>query len=128
MPPVAALYQFSVPPEQPEAERLATPGPQMVAPVTVGAAGDGFTVIVNVFDVPGHTTLPLVFTGVTVIVAVTGDGPVFTATKEGMIGFATGAEPLPANPIDVLLFVQLKAVALVPVKLTWSVLEPLHTV
>jgi hypothetical protein len=32
--------------------------------------GDGFTVIVNVFAVPGHVVAPLVLTGVTVIVAI----------------------------------------------------------
>jgi len=69
--------------------------------------GVGTTVIVNVFDVPGHVTVPLVLTGVTVIVAITLVVPVLTATNEGMIGLPTGAEPLAANPIDVLSFVQL---------------------
>jgi hypothetical protein len=90
--------------------------------------GVGTTVIVNVFGVPGQTTAPLVFTGVTVIVAVTGFVPLLTATNEGMIGLPTGADPLAASPIDVLSFVQLYAVALVPVKLTWSVLAPLQIV
>ena len=90
--------------------------------------GDGFTVIVNVFGVPGHVVAPLVLTGVTVIVAVTGAGPLLTAIKAGMIGVPTGAEPLAANPIVVLLFTQLYAVAFVPVRTTWLVETPLHTV
>ena len=82
------------------------PGQTLSFPV-IEQDGDGFTVIVNVFGVPGHTVAPLVLTGVTVIVAVTGVVPLFTATKAGMIGVPTGAEPLAANPIDVLLFTQL---------------------
>jgi hypothetical protein len=35
VPPLAALYQLSVPPAQPLAERLTTPGPHVAAPVTV---------------------------------------------------------------------------------------------
>lgn len=76
---------------------------------------------------PGHTVAPLEFTGVTVMVAVTDVGPLFTATNEGMIGLATGAEPLAANPIEVLLFVQSYEVAYCPVKFTCSVFCPLQT-
>src|SRR6185436_8105371 len=99
VPPVAALYQFKVPPVQPEPDKLTTPGPQMVALVTVGAAGVGFTVIVKDAVFPGHTVVPLVFTGVTVIVAVIGVLPGFCATNEGMNGEAIGAEPLATSPI-----------------------------
>jgi hypothetical protein len=90
--------------------------------------GEGTTVIVNVFGVPGQTTAPLVLTGVTVIVATTFVVPLLIATKEGINGELTGAEPLAANPIDVLSFVQLYAVAYWPVKFSWLVLAPLHTV
>jgi hypothetical protein len=48
-----------------------------------------------------------VFTGVTVIVAVTGFVPLFTATNDDIIGLPTGADPLAANPIDGSSFVQL---------------------
>ena len=77
---------------------------------------------------PGHTVAPLVFTGVTVMIAVTGVDPLLTATNDGMNGDATGTEPVAARPMDVLLFVQLYAVALVPVKFACWVLAPLQTV
>jgi len=62
-------------------------------------AGVGFTVIVNVLGVPGHP-----FTvGVTVIVALAGAEPVFTAVKPGVL-------PVPdaASPIDGFEFVHAK--------------------
>ena len=49
---------------------------------------------------PEQVVLPLTYCGVTVIIAVTGEVPMFTAVNEGML-----VEPLPANPIDVLLLV-----------------------
>jgi hypothetical protein len=63
--------------------------------VTVGV---GLTVIVNVSAGPGH---PLAV-GVTVIVATTGDAPVFTAVNDGIV------EPVPlaTKPIEVVLFAQ----------------------
>jgi formate hydrogenlyase subunit 3/multisubunit Na+/H+ antiporter MnhD subunit len=73
---------------------------------------------------PGHTVVSAVLTGVTVMVAVTGAVPVLIATKDGINGEATGADPLAANPIDELLFTQLYAVAFVPVKFTCAVLVP----
>lgn len=60
--------------------------------------GVGLTVIVNVLDVPEH---PL-YTGVTVIVAVTGVLPVLLAVNDPMLPV-----PLAARPIDAVLFVQL---------------------
>ena len=62
--------------------------------------------MVNVFGVPGQVA-PLVFTGVTVMFAVIGVLPGFNATNAGMNGLPTGAEPLAANPIAILSFVQL---------------------
>src|SRR3989442_1410907 len=74
------------------------------------ALGVGFTVIVNVCDVPVH---PLA-TGVTVIVAVTIVVPPFVAVNAAM-----SPVPLAANPILVVLFVQLNVVPdTVPVKFT----------
>jgi hypothetical protein len=61
--------------------------------------GVGLTVIVKLVGVPLHTTT-FVYTGVTVIVELTGALPVFKPVK--LLMFPT---PLPANPIDVLLFV-----------------------
>lgn len=106
---------------------LVEPGQILFGPVNE-QTGEGTTVIENVFEVPGQTVAPLVFTGVTVIVAVTGVVPLFTATNEEMNGDATGEEPLAAKPIDVLSFVQLYAVALLPVKFSWAVFAPLQTV
>lgn len=94
----------------------------------VGAAetvGVGFTVIVTVAGVPVHVTPLFVNEGVTVIVAVTGVVPVFTAVNEGMLLL----EPLAARPMLGLLFVQLNTVpGTVPVKLIVCVGAPLHTV
>lgn len=58
--------------------------------------------MVNVCAGPGQLTPPLVNVGVTVIVAITGEVPVFTAVKAAIF-------PLPeaARPMEELLFVQL---------------------
>ena len=53
VPPDEAVYQVSVPPAQPLAERLTTPGPHIALLVTVGAVGKGFTVTIT-FAVPVH--------------------------------------------------------------------------
>lgn len=65
------------------------------------AVGVGFTVIVNVLELPLHP--PEV--GVIVIVATTFVEPVFTALKDPILPL-----PLAASPIDGVLFVQLKMV------------------
>ena len=62
----------------------------------------GVTVIVNVVGEPVQVVPPLVYVGVTVIVAVTGAVVVFTAVKEGILPV-----PLAARPIEVVLLVQL---------------------
>ena len=64
--------------------------------------GIGFTVIVNVLDVPVQVKPALVNVGVTVIVAVTGVLPVLTAVK-----LAIFPVPLAANPMDDAVLVQL---------------------
>jgi hypothetical protein len=82
------------------------------------ASGVGSTVIVVVIGVPVQ---PLA-TGVTVIVAVTGLVPVFTAVNVGIV-------PVPEapNPIVVLLFVQLNVVPFtIPLKAIATVDAPLH--
>ena len=58
-------------------------------------------VIVKVFAVPEQVIPPLVYFGVTVIVATIGALVVFVVTKEAML-----PEPEPARPIAVLLFDQ----------------------
>ena len=83
------------------------------------------TVIVTVVEVPVHVTLLFVKVGVTVMVAVAGLLPVFTAVKVGMLL----PDPLAARPMVVLLFAQLNTVpGTVPVKLMVCVGAPLHTV
>ena len=62
----------------------------------------GFTVIVNVIDVPTQLTPPLVNVGVTVMVAVTGELLVLLAVNVGMFPL-----PLAARPIDAVLLIQL---------------------
>ena len=62
----------------------------------------GFTVMVNVLDVPTHLTPALVNVGVTVMVAVTGALVALVAIKDAIL-----PAPLAANPIDGALFVQL---------------------
>lgn len=61
----------------------------------------GFTVILNDFDGPGQLVPPLLKTGVTVMVPVIGEVPVFTDVNDIF--------PLPVagSPMPVLLFVQL---------------------
>lgn len=61
----------------------------------------GLTVIVNVVGVPGQLVPPLVNTGVTVMVAVTGVVPLLIAVNDGMM-----LVPDAPRPIDVLLLVQ----------------------
>lgn len=58
--------------------------------------------MVNVVAVPEQVVPPLVYVGVTVIVAVTGAVPLFTAVNEAMLPV-----PLAARPIEALLLVQL---------------------
>src|SRR5688572_13068799 len=64
--------------------------------------GGGLTVIVKLIGVPTQLTPPLVYVGVTVIVATTGALVKLTATKLGILPV-----PLAANPIDGRLLVQL---------------------
>ena len=63
----------------------------------------GFTVMVKEAGVPVQEAPLLAYTGVTVMVAVTGAVPVLTAVKEGMVL----PEPLAARPMEGVLFVQL---------------------
>ena len=77
----------------------------------------------NVFEGPLQETAPPVNTGVTVIVAVTADDPVFTAENAAMFPV-----PLAASPILVLSFVHVNDVAPVPENVTAVVFDPLHTV
>ncbi len=93
---------------------------QIACGVILVTVGVGLTVIVNVFGVPEQVISGVVFIGVTVIVAVIGLVVEFVAVKEIL------PVPLAARPIDVLLFVQLKPVALVPVKFTVAA-DVLHT-
>ena len=86
-------------------------------------AGVGFTVIVNVIGVPVQVVAPLVYVGVTVIVAVCTTAVALVAVKLAIL-------PVPdaARPIVVLLFVQLYTVpGTLPVKFTAVVAEPLHS-
>lgn len=86
--------------------------------------GEGFTVIVNVLDVPVHVVGPVVKEGVTVIVAVTAEALVFMAVNDGIFPV-----PLAAKPIDVVLLVQLNTVpGTAPPKDTVVVDELPHTV
>ena len=74
------------------------PPVQMVAfDALIDTEGSGTTVIVKLVEAPVQ---PLT-TGVTVIVAIIGDAPAFVAVKEIL------PEPLAANPMFVLLLVQL---------------------
>lgn len=68
---------------------------------TGSTTGVGATVIVKISGVPVQVT-PLVYAGVTVIVAVTGVVPVLVAVNDGRLPV-----PLAARPIDGVLFVQL---------------------
>ena len=82
--------------------------------------GVGFTVMVKLTGVPAQ---PEGDKGVTVMVAVIGAAVPLVAVKPGIL-------PVPdaANPIAVLLLVQLYTVpAMVPVKMTGAVPDPLHS-
>jgi hypothetical protein len=86
--------------------------------------GEGFTVIVNVLDVPVHVVGPVVKVGVTVIVAVTAEVLVLMAVNDGMFPV-----PVAANPMEVVLLVQLNTVPdTAPPKDTAVVDELPHTV
>lgn len=89
--------------------------------------GVGLTTITKVCDAPVQVMPPLLYTGVTVMMAVTGDNPVFTAIKLGMLPV-----PVAANPMDGALLVHWKLNAPVGpvvglVKLITAVGDPLHT-
>lgn len=64
--------------------------------------GVGFTVIVNVLTGPVHVVPPLVYDGVIVIVAVTGEPVALVAVNAGILPV-----PLAPRPMDGVLFVQL---------------------
>jgi hypothetical protein len=103
-----------------KADAATAPPLQTVMFAGTTTLGLGLTVIVYVCAGPGQP--PAV--GVTVIVAVTGAVPVFTAVKPGVF-----PEPEAARPIAVLLFVQAKVV--VPTLLVnaeAATEPPLHTV
>ena len=70
----------------------------------------GFTVIVNILGVPKQVTTPLIYEGVTVMVAITGVEPEFKALKAAIF-----PEPLPANPIEGVSFNQLYITVPTPV-------------
>ena len=85
--------------------------------------GVGFTVMVKVVGVPAQV-VPLVYTGVTVTVAVIGAVVAFVVTKDAIFPV-----PLATSPMAVLLFVQLYTI--VPpvaglVKVIAVVVAPLH--
>ena len=80
--------------------------------------GVGFTVIVKVIGVPAQPPA----TGVTVMVAVTGDAPALTAVNDAMLPV-----PLAARPMLAVLFVQVYETA-VPVNVTAATDVPLHTI
>ena len=83
------------------------------------------TVIVKLVVGPVQGTPPLVKVGVTVIVAVTGEVPLFTAVNAAILPV-----PLAARPIEGVLFTQLYVVVppVLPVpKLIAVVFAPLQT-
>src|SRR5664279_1626018 len=83
----------------------------------------GFTVMVKLIGAPPQVTPALVKLGVTVIVAVTGALVALVAVNDAIL-----PAPLAANPIDGVLFVQLKTVpGTKPVKFTAAVEVLLHT-
>lgn len=89
--------------------------------------GVGFTVIVKVCELPVQVIPALVYTAVTVISAVTGDKPVFTAVKLGI-----GPLPVAARPMEGALLVHWNDTDPVGpvvglVKLIAVVGDPLHT-
>ena len=61
----------------------------------------GFIVIVNVFELPIQLELPLLYVGITIIVATNGELVELVAVK---LMFPV---PVPTKPIDVVSFVQL---------------------
>jgi hypothetical protein len=65
--------------------------------VAEGAAGFGFTVMVNIWGIPSQEPMD----GITVMVATTGFTPVLVAVKELILPF-----PLAPKPMEVLLLVQ----------------------
>jgi hypothetical protein len=67
---------------------------QIVASPDEESVGTGFTVMVNACGVPGQVTLLKIYCGVTVMVAITGTEPAFTAVKGAMF-----PDPLAARPI-----------------------------
>ena len=84
--------------------------------------------MIKVCDAPVHVMPPLLYTGVTVMIAVTGDKPVFTAVKLCILPV-----PLAARPMDGSLLTQANdsdpvgpVVGLV--KLITAVGEPLHNI
>ena len=85
------------------------------AALAVKEAGEGFTVMVNSMGIPLQ---PVLFNGVTVIVAVTRFIVLFTAVNEGI-----SPVPLAASPIPGVSLAQLNVLA-VPVKLTGAVADP----
>jgi len=84
--------------------------------------GVGFTIMVKLCGVPKQVTALNVYSGVTVMVAVTGVVPVFVAVKDGIVALV----PLAPKPILVVLLIQLYPVA-VPLKVTKVVADPLQT-
>lgn len=86
---------------------------QTRCPAGTVTAGIGFTVMVKDFPGPAHPFN----SGITVMVAVTGKVVLLMAVKDGMFPVPDGA-----SPINVLLFVQWKAVpGILPAKLTTGV-------
>lgn len=126
---VLLFVQLNTVPATAPVKAIACVGAPLQTVCAVGVAdtvGVGFTVMVNVMGVPIHVVFegPCDTDGVTVMVAVTGALPVFTAVNEGIL-----PEPLAASPMLGVLFVQLNTVpGIGPEKVTGTVLEPLHTV
>jgi hypothetical protein len=92
---------------------------------TVVTFAEGFTIIVKENGAPLQV-IEFVYCGVTVIVAVIGVVPLFTAVNEGVL-----FTPFPANPIEGAMFTQLKVV--VPpvfalVKVIAETVSPLQTI
>jgi hypothetical protein len=119
VPPVAVVYQSVVTPETAVAVSVAVLPVQIVAGVgTVGKAGRGYTVMVNVLASP-----PV---GVTVKVATKLVVPVLTAVKEGILPDPLFASPMAAPFVAVQL--HCAGTMFVPVKVTAVVWSPGHTV
>ena len=93
--------------------------------VTLDTFAEGFTIIVKENGAPLQV-IEFVYCGVTVIVAVIGVVPLFTAVNEGVL-----FTPFPANPIDGAMFTQLKVVVppvLSLVKVIAETVSPLQTI